>query len=218
MAFTYRVAKGSELTWPELDANFQTMEDLHDATQLAKNASETAADTATSEADAAMGYRNTAGTYAGTATTQAGIATDKRGEAVTAAATAVQAALDAGADAEAVALALANVADGPVISVNGNTGIVALTTPFIFVTSTAQPAVGGVQYGLSNAAASTLTLPSAPALDTLVFVVVLNSRSDNVLARSGSLIWGLAENLTIDDPKAIFAAKFVGGTLGWITL
>ena len=51
MAFTYRVAKGSELTWPELDENFQTVEDLHDATQLAKTATESAAAVAVASAN-----------------------------------------------------------------------------------------------------------------------------------------------------------------------
>ena len=91
-------------------------------------------------------------------------------------------------------------------------------TPFIIVSSTSQPAVDGVQYGLANAAATTLTLPPSPEVGTLVFVVVLNGRSDNILGRSGSLIGGLTENMTINNPKRPFAAKFVGGTTGWVIL
>ena len=91
-------------------------------------------------------------------------------------------------------------------------------TPFITVSSTTQPAVDGVQYGLANAAATTLMLPPDPEVGSLVFVVVLNGRSDNILGRSGSLIGGLAENMTINNPKRPFAAKFVGGTTGWIIL
>ena len=91
-------------------------------------------------------------------------------------------------------------------------------TPFITVSSTSQPAVDGVQYGLANAAATTLTLPPDPEVGSLVFVVVLNGRSDNILGRSGSLIGGLTENMTINNPKRPFAAKFVGGTTGWVIL
>jgi len=91
-------------------------------------------------------------------------------------------------------------------------------TPFVLVSATTQPAVAGVQYGLSNAGATTLTLPPSPPIETLVWVVVLNNRSDNVLARNGSLIGGLAENMTINNPKRPFAAKFVGGSIGWVIL
>ena len=93
-----------------------------------------------------------------------------------------------------------------------------LITPFITASSTLQPAVDGVQYGLVNAAATTLILPPAPEVGALVFVVVLNGRSDNILGRSGSLIGGLAENMIINNPKRPFAAKFVGGTTGWVIL
>ena len=91
-------------------------------------------------------------------------------------------------------------------------------TPFVLVTTTTQPAVAGVQYGLSNAAVTTLTLPASPSIETLVWVVVLNNRSDNVLARNGGLIGGLAEDMTIDNPKRPFAAKFIGGAIGWVIL
>ena len=93
-----------------------------------------------------------------------------------------------------------------------------LITPFITASSTLQPAVDGVQYGLANAAATTLMLPPDPEVGSLVFVVVLNGRSDNILGRSGSLIGGLAENMTINNPKRPFAAKFVGGATGWVIL
>lgn len=91
-------------------------------------------------------------------------------------------------------------------------------TPFITVSATTQPAVDGVQYGLANAAATTITLPPSPEVGSLVFVVVLNGRTDNILGRSGNLIGGLAENMTINNPKRPFAAKFIGGTTGWIIL
>lgn len=95
---------------------------------------------ATAEADLAMGYRNTAGSHATTATDQAGIATTKAGEASTSAAaalasknaaatsatTATTQAANAASSATAAAVSAASIADGPVTSVNGQTGVVKL--------------------------------------------------------------------------------------------
>lgn len=51
MPFTYRNVKGSELSYAELDENFQTVEILHDATQTAKVLAEAAAAVAVAAAN-----------------------------------------------------------------------------------------------------------------------------------------------------------------------
>lgn len=99
------------------------------------------------------------------------------------------------------------------IAASGN-----INTPFVVVSSTIQSATAGVQYGLKNAAISTINLPTTPEPNDTVFVVVLNSRRDNILGRSGNLIGGFAEDVVIDNPNLPFAAKFIGGTTGWVLL
>lgn len=87
----------------------------------------TQAGIATTKAGEALASANSAASHAGAATTQAGIATTKAGEAQGSAASAA-------ADAIAVAEALALIADGPVVSVNGKTGIVRLDANALSIT------------------------------------------------------------------------------------
>lgn len=83
--------------------------------------------------------------------------------------------------ADATNWALANPAQLVVVSVAGTT----------------QAAAAGSRYRLKNAAASTVTLPASPADKDTVAVTASNGRTDNVVARNGRLIGGLAEDLTL---------------------
>lgn len=86
----------------------------------AGNAAQQAQGFAAIEAGHAMGYRNEAGSHATTAT-------NKAAEAVAAAGQAVPAAASAIAAAKRAEDAAAGIQDGPVTSVNGQTGVVDLT-------------------------------------------------------------------------------------------
>lgn len=83
------------------------------------------------------------------------------------------------------------------------------------VTGTTQTAVAGNQYVLTNAAASTLTLPASPSAGDVVWVTVGNSRTDNVVARNSQNIMGLAENMTLNNQYVSVQLRFVNSSLGW---
>lgn len=83
------------------------------------------------------------------------------------------------------------------------------------VTGTSQTAVANNLYVLTNAAASTVTLPASPTADDLVMVTVGNSLVTNVIARNGQNIMGLAEDMVINDSSATVTLRFVNSTLGW---
>lgn len=87
--------------------------------------------------------------------------------------------------------------------------------PITVVTGTTQAAVAGNHYVLTNAAASTATLPSAPSAGDLVWVTAGNGRLDNVVARNGQNIMDLAEDMTINNRHATVQLRFVNSTLGW---
>ena len=68
---------------------------------------------------------------------------------------------------------------------------------------------------LTNAAASTATLPAAPAAGDVVWVSAGNGRIDNVIARNGQLLMGLAEDITIDSATATVQLRYINAGLGW---
>jgi hypothetical protein len=97
-----------------------------------------------------------------------------------------------------------------------NWRLAAVMAPALYiVTGTTQTAVSWGHYSLENAAASTLTLPAAPGVGDMVWVTVANDRTDNVIARNGLLIMGLAENMTLNDRYAHVALRYFGASKGW---
>lgn len=82
------------------------------------------------------------------------------------------------------------------------------------VLTTAVNCVSDVEYRFLNAGATTATLPSAPEVDDNVSWVSDNGRTDNVIARNGQLINGIADNVILDVSSG--SLRFVGGTLGWV--
>jgi hypothetical protein len=68
---------------------------------------------------------------------------------------------------------------------------------------------------LRNAATSTATLPPAPSVGDECWVTPENGRADNVIARNGQNIMGLAEDMQIDNINATVQLRFHGGTRGW---
>lgn len=80
--------------------------------------------------------------------------------------------------------------------------------PMVHVSGTTQTAVASYHYSLDNAAASTLMLPASPADGAMVWITVANGRYDNSVARNGSTIMGLAEDMLLDNPTS-YQLRFV---------
>jgi hypothetical protein len=95
------------------------------------------------------------------------------------------------------------------LTVNGVaiTGATGLT--IVNVTGTTQTAATGNQYVLKNVALSTLTLPATPADGDTVAITVGNGLLTNVIARNGSTIMGLAQDLTVDNSLATVTLRYV---------
>lgn len=83
--------------------------------------------------------------------------------------------------------------------------------PLVHVSGTTQTAIASYHYSLENAAASTLTLPAAPAEGAMVWVTVANDRYDNSVARNGSTIMGLAEDMLLDNPIS-YQLRFINSS------
>lgn len=86
--------------------------------------------------------------------------------------------------------------------------------PDVVVSGTSVAAQPGACYMLSNASATAVTLPASPASDDVVCVFSANRRIDNVIARNGNNICGLAEDLTIDNAYYPVWLRFRTG-FGW---
>lgn len=65
-----------------------------------------------------------------------------------------------------------------------------------------------------TSASCTITLPSSPSPGNEVKIAVLNF-TDTVVARNGSNIMSLAENLTINAQNADVGLIYVNSTVGW---
>lgn len=91
----------------------------------------------------------------------------------------------------------------------------ALALNLTVVSGTTVNAVAGAQYVLTNASATTVTLPANPNFGDTVGIVVANNRFDNVVARNGNRIMGLTEDLTLTSQYVSITLRFVNPTLGW---
>ncbi|SDZ49122.1 hypothetical protein [Delftia lacustris] len=87
-----------------------------------------------------------------------------------------------------------------VIGVAAPGGSTSSVLVYVPVAGTTQAAAPGARYGLQNAAKTTVTLQASPVNGDVVAVICDNLRRDNVIARNGQLIMGLAEDLIIDNP------------------
>jgi hypothetical protein len=83
------------------------------------------------------------------------------------------------------------------VSILGSGNITAGTTVAV-VSGTTQAAVAGTHYVLTNAATTTVTLPSNAVSGDLVVITPTNGLNTNIIARNGLTIMGLAENLIMD--------------------
>ena len=86
----------------------------------------------------------------------------------------------------------------------------------VIVTATTQTATSGNHYVLTNAAASTLTLPASPVAGNLIYVTSGNGLATNVIAYNGNKIMGLSENLTINTTAyTTMQLRYLNATIGW---
>jgi hypothetical protein len=109
---------------------------------------------------------------------------------------------------------------GYVLTTNGtgtlSWSIIAGLPTMNIVSGTTQAAVKNNQYVLTNAAATTVTLPATPAAGDTVYVTVANNLTTNVVARNGSNIMSLAQNLTLDGLYAAVQLRYADATRGWV--
>ncbi len=64
----------------------------------------------------------------------------------------------------------------------------------------------------------TLTLPASPANGDSIKISNLSSVATCILGRNGSLIMGVASDLTLDTPAASFELVYSGATKGWVII
>jgi hypothetical protein len=83
------------------------------------------------------------------------------------------------------------------------------------VSGTTVTAIKDNHYILTNASATTVTLPASPANGDIVWVTVVNDRVDNVIARNGQILQGLSEDMTLDNQYASAQLRYINSTYGW---
>lgn len=82
----------------------------------------------------------------------------------------------------------------------------------VVVSATTQTAVAGSHYVLTNAAATTLTLPASPAAGDPVWITGANGLLTNVIARNGQTIMGSATDLTMNIADTTVQLRFVNSS------
>ena len=117
-------------------------------------------------------------------------------------------------------LTKATLTAGTNISITNGTGSITIAAAGLptmnVVSGTTQSATAGNQYVLTNAAATTVTLPASPSAGDTVYVTVANSLTTNVVDRNGNNIMSLAENMTLDAPYASAQLRYADATRGWV--
>ena len=107
--------------------------------------------------------------------------------------------------------------DGTVTEAKLATAVVGKLTPAInIVTGTAVTAIAGQHYILTNGAATTVTLPASPSSNDTVFVSVNTNTTNNVIARNGSKIQALSEDLNLDLAYTYVQLRYANTGIGWV--
>lgn len=98
----------------------------------------------------------------------------------------------------------------------GQFDAIANTPTVVVVAGTAQAAVAGCHYILTNTGGiTTLTLPASPNVGDTIYVTNATTRTDALIARNGQLLFGLAEEFDFDKTNATVCLRFMGATYGW---
>ena len=84
----------------------------------------------------------------------------------------------------------------------------------VISTTTSNALLANQHIVLTNAAASTATLPATLTAGDVIWVSPGNGRTDNVIARNGHLIMGLAEDVTIDSTTATVGLRYISAGIG----
>lgn len=84
------------------------------------------------------------------------------------------------------------------------------------VTTAAVTAIRANHYILKNTSATTVTLPASPNVGDLVWITVANGLANNNVARNGSKIQSLDEDLTLNLPNVAIQLRYSDSSLGWI--
>lgn len=83
------------------------------------------------------------------------------------------------------------------------------------VSGTSVTASAWWHYVLTNASATTVTLPAAPSAGDVVWITTANSRTDNVVSRNGLRIMSLLENMTLNARNGTTQLRYVNASIGW---
>jgi hypothetical protein len=117
----------------------------------------------------------------------------------------------------------ANLTAGAGISISNGAGSITLAAAsstglptLLVVPSTSQLAATGFNYALTNAAVTTVTLPANPAVGDVVWVTSANGRRDNVIARNGQNIKGVAADMVLSNSAT--QLQYVDSSYGWAEL
>jgi hypothetical protein len=106
---------------------------------------------------------------------------------------------------------------GQVLQTNGS-GVFGWTTPLgdyiITVTATGKTLTNRERCTIT-ASGQTLTLPASPSAGNEVTVTIAGTFLDTVVARNGSNIMSLAEDLTVDKGNISVTLYYVDATRGW---
>jgi len=82
-------------------------------------------------------------------------------------------------------------------------------------TTSSNKTLSKFEYCTVTANGLTLTLPSSPSVGDKVMVGVSGDFSSTTIARNGSNIMGLAEDMTIDRGYVTLTLIYINSTLGW---
>lgn len=111
---------------------------------------------------------------------------------------------------------------GTGISITNGSGSITIestvssSTPALnVVTGTTQSASANNHYVLTNAAATTVTLPASPSAGDIIWVTVGNGLTTNVIARNGNKIQSIAEDCTLNATYAAVQLRYINATIGW---
>lgn len=116
--------------------------------------------------------------------------------------------------------ALSTLTAGTGVTITNNAGSITLSSaglPVVTISDTTViTAAAGINYVLTAASATTVTLPASPTISDTIYVTVSNSLTTNVVARNGKPIQGIAEDLTLNSTYASAQLRFTNDTKGWV--
>ena len=93
-----------------------------------------------------------------------------------------------------------------------------VASPTLVIDNTAGPiaAVAGQHIiATSTGAAVTVTLPASPASGAVVWIEFSNGRVDNIIARNGNNLMGLAEDMQVNQLTGTLRLRYANSSLGW---